>query len=158
MARNIARQCFRRLKDSSGTNILEAAIITPLLLLLTFGVIDFGALLYVDLTLQNGVSQASRYGVTGNVMPDMSREESIRAAMRSATPTLTLEDDDFTFHHMSGVGGGGWLAGIGGPSEIDKVTVDYTWQIMTPVIRPFFTDGVIHFRVESAMKNESSIE
>ena len=45
--------------------MLEAAIITPLLLLLTFSIVDFGALFYVYLALENGVSQATRYGVTG---------------------------------------------------------------------------------------------
>lgn len=155
MARNMSRRFFQRLKDSNGTNMLEAAIIVPLLLVLTFGIADFGALLYVDLTLQNGVSQATRYGVTGNVMPNMSREHSIMAAMRQATPTLTLDDSAFTFQHMA-IGGGAWLAGTGAPNQIEKVTIDYTWQVMTPVIRPFFTNGEIHFRIESAMKNESS--
>jgi hypothetical protein len=51
-----------------------------------------------------------------------------------------------------------WLPNVGGPSEIDKVTVDYTWRIMTPVLRPFFPNGEIHFRVESAMKNEARFQ
>ena len=37
----------RRLRDTAGTSIVEAAIITPLLLLLTFSIVDFGALFYV---------------------------------------------------------------------------------------------------------------
>ena len=60
----------RRLRDTAGTSMLEAAIITPLLLLLTLSIVDFGALFYVYLALENGVSQATRYGVTGNVMDD----------------------------------------------------------------------------------------
>ena len=55
---------IRRLRGDSGQSLLEAAFITPLLLLLTFAIVDFAALLYVHLALQNGVSQASRYGVT----------------------------------------------------------------------------------------------
>ncbi len=157
MARRIARRLLRGLGDSAGTNMLEAAIITPLLLLLTFAITDFAAMLYVDLALQNGVSQASRFAVTGNLMGGMTREESIRAAMRQATPTLTLDDGAFTFHHMP-LGSAAWIAGTGGPNEIEKVTVDYTWQVMTPVIRPFFPGGYIHFTVESSMKNESKFQ
>ena len=56
----------RRLRDTAGTSIVEAAIITPLLLLLTLSIVDFGALFYVYLALENGVSQATRFGVTGN--------------------------------------------------------------------------------------------
>ena len=52
------------------------------------------------------------------------------------------------------VGGSAFQGGVGGPDEIEKVTVDYTWEILTPVLRPFFTNGQVHFRVSSMMKNE----
>ena len=145
---------FRRLRDSKGATLVEAAIITPLLLLLTFSAIDFAALFFVDLSLQNGVNQATRFAVTGNLMQGLSRENSIRTAMRQSTPTLTLADNAFTFSHLSS-GAGGWVGGTGAPSDIEKVTVDYTWQIMTPLLRPFFPNGQVNFRVESSMKNES---
>ena len=44
------------------------------------------------------------------------------------------------------------------PSDIEKVTVDYTWDIMTPLMRPFFTGGQIHLKVDSAMKNEARFQ
>ena len=154
----------RLLRRTDGTNVMEAAFITPLLLLLTFSVVDFGAIFYVYLALENGVSQATRYGVTGNLMDDpdnegelLSREESIKAAMRNATPTLTIEDDAFTFTHLP-VGGATWQSGAGGAGDIVKVTVDYTWPVLTPLIRPFFAGGEMHVAVESAMKSESRFE
>jgi len=73
--------------------------------------------------------------------------------MRQATPTLTIADAAFTFNHMP-TGGSTWLAGTGGPSDIEKVSVDYTWNIITPLLRPFFTGGQVTLHVESAMKNE----
>ena len=66
------RRILRRLRDTSGTSIVEAAIITPLLLLLTLSIVDFGVLFYVYLALENGVSQATRFAVTGNLMDDPS--------------------------------------------------------------------------------------
>jgi hypothetical protein len=144
--------------------MVEAAIITPLLLLLTFSVADFGALFYAYLALENGVSQATRYAVTGNQMDDpahpgtpLSRPESIKLAMRQATPTLTIDDSAFTFAHRP-PGGSSWLAGTGGPSDIEKVSVDYTWTFFDPLLRPFFTSGQISIRVDSAMKNEGRFE
>ncbi|HKT80442.1 MAG TPA: TadE/TadG family type IV pilus assembly protein [Vicinamibacterales bacterium] len=151
------RRLARIVKDTRGVNVLEGAIILPLLLVLTFGIIDFAALFYVDLTLQNGVSQASRFGVTGNLAPGMSREESIRAAFRNATPTLSVDDSAFEFAHMS-PGGSSWSSGTGGPNDIEKVTINYSWRILTPVIRPFFPGGQFNFRVEAAMKNEGRFE
>jgi uncharacterized membrane protein (UPF0127 family) len=153
-----------RLRDTAGTSIVEAAVITPLLLLLTFSIADFGALFYVYLALENGVAQASRYGVTGNLMDDpahpgtpLSRTDSIKTAMRQATPTLTLPDSAFSFSSMA-PGAAGWSAGTGGPGDLEKVTVDYTWTLMTPLLRPFFTGGQFHMTVASAMKNEARFQ
>jgi Flp pilus assembly protein TadG len=146
-------QVTRRLRDCSGNSMIEAAVITPLLLLLTFAIVDFASILYVHLTLQNGVAQASRYGVTGQTMGTSSREDSIRAAMRVAAPTLTLGDAAFTFSNLP-PGGGSWANGTGGPNAIDKVTINYSWTLLTPVLRPFFPSGRINFTVESIMKNE----
>jgi uncharacterized membrane protein (UPF0127 family) len=159
-----ARGFVARLRDTAGTSIVEAAIITPLLLLLTLSICDFGALFYVYLALENGVGQASRYGVTGSLMNDpanpgntLSRTDSIKTAMRQATPTLTLPDSAFSFSFMA-PGAAGWTAGTGGPGDIGKVTVDYTWTLMTPLLRPFFTGGQAHLRVDSAMKNEAAFQ
>ena len=150
---------LRRLADSTGTNLVEAALVTPLLLLLTLAIVDFGAIFYVYLALENGVSQATRFAVTGNQMDDpdhpgeqLDRADSIKAAMRDATPTLTIEDDAFTFSHMAP--GGTWVSGTGGPSDIEKVTITYNWTPFTPLIRPFFENGELTLTVESAMKNE----
>jgi TadE-like protein len=134
--------------------MVEAAIITPLLLLLTFSIVDFGALLYIYLSLESGVTQATRFAVTGAAVPGMTREEAIRDAMRRATPTLTLPDTAFAFSFMP-PGASSWSSGPGGPGDIGRVTVNYTWNIMTPLIRPFFTGGQVNMRVESAMKNEA---
>ena len=64
------RRMVQRLRDSAGTSMLEAAMITPLLLLLTLSIVDFGAMFYIYLSLENGVSQATRFAVTGNVLAD----------------------------------------------------------------------------------------
>ncbi len=136
--------------------MIEAALITPMLLILTFAILDFSMILYTWLTLESGVSQATRYGVTGNLMGGMSREESIRQAFRNATPTLTVADGAFSFSHMSGGGGGGWTGGTGQPNDIEKVTVNYTYDLMVLglLMGPLFNTTEINFSVESAMKNE----
>jgi Flp pilus assembly protein TadG len=154
MARQLSRQFFRRLRSTRGATLVEAAIITPLLLLITFSIVDFGSLFYCYLALENGVSQATRYAVTGNLMTGTTdRVGTIKAAMRQATPTFNIPDTAFTFEHIP-VGGSAFQGGVGGPDEIEKVTVDYTWDLLTPVMRPFFTNGQIRFRVSSMMKNE----
>jgi Flp pilus assembly protein TadG len=148
---------LRRLKESKGNNVVEMALVLPLLFLLTFSIVDFASMFYVYLALENGVSQASRFAVTGNVTGEMSREESIRDAMRKATPTLTIDDGAFTFSHLV-PGTVNWQPGTGNPTDISKVKVTYTWALMTPFIREFFPGGQINIAVESAMLNEPRFE
>jgi hypothetical protein len=143
----------RRLEECNGTSIVETALLLPLLLLLTFSVCEFGAMFYTYMALENGVSEATRYGITGNQIAALSRDESIKSTMRQATPTLTINDSAFSFSHLP-QGGANWLAGPGGPGEIEKVTVDYNWDVMTPLLWPFFTNGQLHIQVASSMRNE----
>jgi hypothetical protein len=159
MKRHFRRRGWAHLRDDArGANLVEAAIITPLLLLLTFAVVEFSMMFYAYLALESGVNQASRYAVTGNTVAGSSRQESIMAAMRKATPTLTIKDGDFAFEHLVGVSGTNWLPGIGGPDDIGKVTVSYTWKFYTPFSRLFFDGGSLTLQVQSAMKNERRFE
>jgi len=160
----LSRRLRTRLRDAKGTSLIETAIILPLLLLLTFSVIDFGLLFYAYLALENGASQATRLGVTGNLLEDplkpgvmLDRDSSIKLAMRNATPTLTIDDSMFSFHSMP-LGGGAWTNGSGGPTDIEKVTVAYTWKFFNPMLSAFFTNGQMVITVDSVMKNEGSFK
>jgi TadE-like protein len=133
--------------------MIEAAIITPLLLLILFAIVDFSVVFYVYLSLENGVSQATRFGVTNNTLPGLSREESMKTVMRDATPTLTIPDGDFEFSHLSG---GSWASGPGNPGDVEKLTVRYTHNVF--VLKPFFPGGAINLEVESSMKLERAFE
>jgi Flp pilus assembly protein TadG len=150
-------RAMRRLRDTDGASMMEAAIITPLLLMLTVGVMEFGSMFYVFLALQNGVSQATRYAITGNTVGASSRADSIKTVMRQATPTLTIPDSAFTFSHLP-EGGSGFVAGPGGPGEVEKVTIAYTWTLFTPLMRPLFPSGKLTIRVDSTMKNEPKFQ
>jgi hypothetical protein len=143
-------------RASRGSALAEVGIIIPLLTLVTFSLIDFAGIFYAFLTLQNGVSQATRYAVTGRRMNDpnnsgssLSREDSIKAAMRQATPTIRIEDDEFSFFNVTT-----GATGTGGPTDIIRVTVDHDWKLVSPVLWPFFGADKISISVSSTMKNE----
>jgi Flp pilus assembly protein TadG len=160
MMRQLSRRIRTLVQDASGANFVEAALILPLVLLVTFGVIDFATLGYEYLALENGVAQATRFVVTGQQMADpanpgmfLNRQNSIKQAMRTATPTLNIPDSAFVFQHMA-PNAGSWSSGVGGPGDLEKVTVNYSYVPMTPLLRPFFTGGQINYSVDSTMKNE----
>jgi Flp pilus assembly protein TadG len=156
---------FGRLRhDECGTNLVEAAIATPLLVLLTLGIVDFGAMLSAHLQLEHGVSEATRFAITGNEMDDpdrpgtkLSREASVKAAMRKAAPTLTIPDSAFQFTYLS-PGASTWTSGLGGPDTVQKVTITYTWSFLTPPIRALFPSGALTLTADSTMKTEGRFE
>lgn len=152
-----SKEWLKRWASDRGQNLVEAALIVPIFLLLTFGLIDFGTVFYVYLALENGVSQATRYAVTGQQMDDplnagqkLPRDQSIKIAMRQATPTINIPDSAFSFYNVTKS-----IAGSGGPGDVIRVRVDYTINLFTPLLRRFFTNGQLTLSVSSTMKNEN---
>jgi hypothetical protein len=139
----------RRIRQTRGQSLVEAAFVLPLIMVVTFAIIDFAWVLFSYLALQNGVAEAARYGITGGTMPAMTRPQSIMAVMRDASPTLTIRDEDFDFSHLED---GAWVAGVGGPGEVERLRVTYVHDVL--VFRPLFEGGQVTLRAESAMKNE----
>ncbi len=52
------------LKSNSGTAAVEFAIIAPLLFVLVFGIIEFGAMLYNQSVITNASREAARFSAT----------------------------------------------------------------------------------------------
>jgi hypothetical protein len=142
--------------------MVEAAIIAPFLLLMTFSIVDFATMFYVHLTIESAVSQATRYAVTGRTLQDaggqeLNRAGTIMAAARRAAPTVTIPDSAFSFSHMT-PGSASWSGGTGGPGDIERVGITLTWSFFTPTVRAFFTNGQVTLRAESIMKNEGRFQ
>jgi Flp pilus assembly protein TadG len=153
MTRYLGHRLRKRLRGEKGQSLIEAALVTPLLMLITFSVVDFGLLFYAHLALESAVSQAVRFGITGNAMDGLSRQESIKSVLRRSAPTLTIDDDDISFSRLAG---GNWVAGLGGPGDVERLSINYTHKVL--ILAPFFTNGEINLHAESAMKNEDRFE
>jgi Flp pilus assembly protein TadG len=153
-------------RSERGQALVETAFVLILLVTLTFAIVDFASLFYVYLALENGISQATRIGITGQqyVNPDplaggalLTRTESIKTAMKNSTPTLNFTSSNpvYTFEHLVGTtwttyGSGADIQG----GDIMRVTVRYHWDLITPLIRPFFPSGGMDITVASSVKNE----
>jgi hypothetical protein len=98
----------RRRLDDRGVAAIEFAMVLPLLCLLTFGVIEMGMIMGTLTTLEGGLKEASRYGITGQTPDDETRIEKIRAILEEHT--LGMVDfseavfDVKTYPSFSGVG------------------------------------------------------
>ena len=54
---------MHRLKLQTGSNIVEFAFVMPLLVILVFGIIDFGIALYDKAVITNAVREGARKGI-----------------------------------------------------------------------------------------------
>jgi hypothetical protein len=57
--------------DQMGAAAVELAIVLPFLLVLVFGMIEFGVMFYDKAVLTNASREASRAGITGLAAPDI---------------------------------------------------------------------------------------
>ncbi len=144
---------LKRLGGSTrGQGLVEFALVLPLVLFLFFGVFEFGRFFYSRLTLQHAVSEAARFAVTGNVLPDtlgnpMSRAKSIIEVIHKSANTLEVDVDRVTIDP----------ADAGGPGDVVRVSANFTFQFMIPGYTSMFPDGQLEFSVSTAMKNEPFI-
>jgi Flp pilus assembly protein TadG len=57
------KSTMHRLKLQTGSNIVEFAFVMPLLVILVFGIIDFGIALYDKAVITNAVREGARNGI-----------------------------------------------------------------------------------------------
>lgn len=104
---------FQRMKSTSkkrGQSMVEFALALPILLLLLFGLIEFGRLLQAWLALENGARFGMRFAVTGSFDPQYC-DEAATALSGVMTVASILGDDysttdliDFNAADISGSG------------------------------------------------------
>lgn len=84
---SLGKWIMRRYRTTSAQGMVEFALALPILLLLTFGIVEFGRLLQAWLALENGARFAVRYAVTGEYNVDYCDEAGVALG-------LTAEDGD----------------------------------------------------------------
>ncbi len=147
---------LRRRSTSKGQSLVETAIVLPILIVFCLSFVDLASVLFTYLQLGDGVAQATRYAVTGRQADDpdrpgmqLSREQSVMRALRTALPTLVINDGDVTFYNVKT-----HAPGIGGPNDLINVRVIYKVPLVSPALLALVSDGTITLRVSTTMKNE----
>ncbi|WP_316157577.1 TadE/TadG family type IV pilus assembly protein [Cupriavidus sp. BIC8F] len=151
----------------TGASAVEFALVAPLFFLLIFSIVDFGMMMFANLTMQHAVREGARYAITGQSNLDPSAgakqrylavEEKIRSSslgiykMSGATiSTLIIPPVGSGIAQASGAGM------YGSAGELVEIHVDCSWPLLTPVVAAFFksTGGKYNFRVAATMRNEA---
>lgn len=92
---------IKRLRSRRAQSMTEFALTLPFLLLLIFGIIDFGRLLQAWLALENGARFGVRYASTGSFNPAYCQQAA--AALEVEYPGISSEDSDHNCRVTQGV-------------------------------------------------------
>ena len=101
---------FRRfLRDRSGANIIEVAIAFPVFVLMLVGVIELAMLMFIQVAVEGGLRNASRFGITGDEPGGgTTREQQIAAIVKKhAQDLVKIEASDIemlVYDEFSSVG------------------------------------------------------
>jgi len=79
-------------RDERGASALEFALVLPALVLLVLGVLEYGLVLFLRVSLDHALGEAARFGITGRTLPGRSREEAVRAVLEERLPALVDAD------------------------------------------------------------------
>ncbi|MBM7623014.1 TadE/TadG family type IV pilus assembly protein [Sporohalobacter salinus] len=122
-----------------GQVLVELALVMPILLLILFGIVEFGRIFHAYLVIANAARVGARKGAITN-----NDTEIINAVETAAGHSLDLDSLSITISPSSG-----------GRSKGDSLTVevDYEVDIFAPVIAqllpdPFPINGTMVMRIE----------
>ncbi len=145
-----------------GASAVEFALVGSLFFLLLFSIVDFGAMMWANLTMQHAVREGARYAVTGQngLDPNASAPQRYRAVLEK------IHDSSLGVYDMSNAQVTTWVNGtsqsngsgmFGSAGDIVVIQVTCNWPLLTPVVAAFFksTGGKYHFSVAATMRNEA---
>jgi len=150
LLRMIAAKVGRPTRARTGEAMVEFALVAPLFFLLTFGIMDYGRLLYEQQTLQYAMRQAGRFAVTGQSTGGTNRVSAIIQVAENAAAGLINSGNINSIVITSG----GVTNYAGGPSQEMTITMVSNLKLITPGIAAFFPNGTYTFTNSVTFRNE----
>jgi len=144
----MARQYLKRLgrllrrtgRDERGTTMLEFGMLAPVIFMATIGLFEASMMVSVKALLDAGTREASRFGVTGEVIGGETREQSIRDIVADHTSALvpasglnvTIKSYE-TYYQLTSDPDSG-VSGAGDANNVVVYTVTYQQPLLTPYL------------------------
>lgn len=112
---------LQRLRSDRGAAAVEFALVLPVLVLLVFGIIEFGRIFNV----QNSVSAAALEGARVVALQKPYSDADMRQAVKNAAPSVAIQNSDITPSAACS-------SSTPGPEA--KVTVRYQLTLLTGIV------------------------
>ena len=145
----------RILRCSRGQSLVEFSLILPILMILVFGILDFGLGLRSYISLSNAVREGARYASVGNPVGMESdcngmTNDTVYGRICVATGGLDLTELDPDVSFPQGVA----------PGNSVVVSADYTYQFVTPIgdLIGFFSGGAFPSSIDLSSSANMRLE
>jgi len=140
---------LRLLRSEHGAELIEMAIVTPILLLLVFGIVDFGFLFQRYVVLTNAAVEGARVAT----MPGYTAADAqarVQAYVANSLPGTVVATAVAVPVTLPGAGGGTW------PGMRVTVTHVYTLGYIAPMIRLVggTSAGTVTLTAQSTMRSQ----
>lgn len=89
------RTIHRYIRAEEGVTAIEFALIAPTLILMMFGIIEFGIIMLVNNMMESATTVTSRLGKTGFIRAGQTREDTLLEEVRGRTSAF-LDPDKLT--------------------------------------------------------------
>lgn len=150
----------RRFKaNRDGMALIEFAFVLPTFLLLLLGSIEIGMLMFTLTLAEGGLREAARFGVTGQEVDPVARQEKILEIISDHTHGLIdISDASVSvtvYPDFTGDDSGPGTAGAGDANDVVFYRLDYEWEYMTPILSAFAgSSGSLDMTATVAVRNE----
>ncbi|HUO04788.1 MAG TPA: TadE/TadG family type IV pilus assembly protein [Candidatus Binataceae bacterium] len=145
----------------SGQDVVEFALVAPLFFFLTFAIVDYGRMFFIQLNLQQAVQEAGRFASTGNKLPNgsggnLSRINSIISYATTAAFGATSMGASVANITVNSVNSAGQTSNNngGGPLDVVTITLTTTVPFITPFVANIFPGGQYTIVASTTIKNE----
>lgn len=140
--------------------MVEFALVAVLFFMTLFTIMDFAMMFFVNQTMQHAVRSGARDAVVSPLWTCDAIIPAIRAqSMGFYDKNANASKDPVISRQTLGAWGnvnGTPISGsaCGTPQQPMTVSLTYSWPLMTPFLRPFFTNGMYTFTVKATVVNE----
>ncbi len=144
-----------------GAATVEFALTATVFLAVLFTLIDFAYLFWGNLSMAHAVREGARYAVTGQSGLDPTPQGTAQDRCDAAVEAIKNQSMGFyamvspvvTFKTVNNDGSITVVA-CSASNQITVISIANTLPLLTPFLKPFFTNGNYTFTVSATMKNE----
>lgn len=146
---------LKKLRSSKAQSLVELSLTLPILLILVFGIIDFGLGMRSYISLANSVREGARFAAVGNPAGDPSdcdgvTSDTVYGRLCITTGGLDLTELTPSVTYPSGIG----------PGNSVVVSADYTYNFVTPLgdMLDFFSGGTFPTTISLSSSTDMRLE